>query len=173
MSLDDERVSKRLLDTANDAFDNKRPIQIRCRREDSMLRLPVSAVKFGVAVAAVAVTVACGKWGTHSKGAVERAIQEHLSRNTQLLSHNFTTQVESVKFNGDSADAVVKFQSAQQASLFVEVGYRLHLENGHWEVVSSTPMSGQGGDSHAASPDNSPPSPAGTEPAAPRLQPSH
>ena len=133
----------------------------------------VSILALTVAIAAVAIAVACGKWETHSKGAVERAIQEHLSRNTQLLSRNFTTQVEKVTFNGDTADAVVKFQSTQQASLFVEVGYRLHLENGRWEVVSSTPMSGQGGDSHIASPNGSSPSPAGTEPATPRLQPSH
>jgi hypothetical protein len=138
-----------------------------------MRKLPVLAMKVMVAVAAVAIAVACGRWGTHSKGAVERAIQEHLSRNSQLLSHNFTTQVERVSFNRDSADAVVKFQSTQQASLFVEVGYRLRLENGRWEVVSSTPMSGQGGDSHMAMPNNSSSSPAGTEPAAPPLQPSH
>jgi hypothetical protein len=136
-------------------------------------RVPVVALALMVAVAVSALAVACGKWGTHSKGAVERGIQQHLSRNTQLLSRNFTTQVEKVTFNGDTADAVVKFQSRQQASLFVEVGYHLRLENGRWEVVSSTPMSGQGGDSHMGTPNNSSPSPAGTEPAAPQLQPSH
>ena len=138
-----------------------------------MSRSRFSGMKLIVAMAAVMVAAACGKWGMHSQGAVERGIQEHLSRNTQLLSRNFTTRVEKVSFNGDSADAVVKFQSTQQASLFVEVGYHLRLENGRWEVVSSTPMSGQGGGPHMASPDGSPPSPAGTEPAAPRLQPSH
>jgi hypothetical protein len=141
---------------------------------------PVSAMKVMAAMAAVAIIVSCGRWGTHSKRAVEQSIQEHLSHNTELLSHNFATQVERVSFNGDSADAVVKFQSTQQASLFVEVGYHLRLENGRWEVVSSTPMSGQGGDSHAAMPKDQSPStpssassPVGTEPAAPRLQPSH
>lgn len=129
------------------------------------------AMKLVATVATVALGVACSKWGTHSKGAVERGIQEHLSRNSQLLSHNFTTQVEKVTFNGDAADAVVKFQSTQQATLFVEVGYHLRLENRHWEVVSSTPLSGQGGDSHASAPNNS--SLPGTQPAAPQLQPSH
>ncbi|HXJ91296.1 MAG TPA: hypothetical protein VMT20_00260 [Terriglobia bacterium] len=136
-------------------------------------RLPVLAIRIMVAAAAVALAMACSKWGAHSKGAVERGIQEHLNRNTQLLSHNFTTQVEKVTFNGDAADAVVKFQSTQQASLFVEVGYHLRLENGRWEVVSSTPLSGQGGDSHMAAPNSSSASPAGTQPAAPQLQPSH
>jgi len=130
-------------------------------------------MRFIVAAAVVALAVACSKWGTHSRAAVERGIQEHLSRNTQLLSRNFTTQVERVTFNGDTADAVVKFKSTQQASLFVEVGYRLRLESGRWQVVSSTPMSGQGGDSHAAAPKSSSPSPSGTQPAAPELQPSH
>jgi len=136
-------------------------------------RVPVVALTLMVAVAVSALAFACGTWGTHSKGAVERGIQQHLSRNTQLLSRNFTTQVEKVTFNGDTADAAVKFQSTQQASLFVEVGYHLRLENGRWEVVSSTPMSGQGGDSHRGTPNNSSPSPGGTEPAAPQLQPSH
>lgn len=137
-----------------------------------MRSFPVAVTKVIVAVGAVSVALSCGR-GEHSKGAVERAIQEHLSRNAGLLSHNFTTQVERVTFNGDSADAVVKFQSTQQASLFVEVGYRLRLEDGRWEVVSSTPMSGQGGDSHMAAPNSPTPSPGGTEPAAPPLQPSH
>jgi len=134
-------------------------------------RLPALVLKLAATVAAMALAIACSKWGTHSKGAVERGIQEHLSRNTQLLSHNFTTQVEKVTFNGDAADAVVKFQSTQQASLFVEVGYHLRLENGRWEVVSSTPLSGQGGDSHMGAPNSS--SPAGAQPTAPQLQPSH
>jgi hypothetical protein len=134
-------------------------------------RLPVLALKLVVVAAAVALAPACSTWGTHPKGAVERGIQEHLSRNTQLLSRNFTTQVEKVTFNGDAADAVVKFQSTRQASLFVEVRYHLRLENGRWEVVSSTPLSGQGSDSHMGAPNSS--SPPGTEPAAPQLQPSH
>jgi hypothetical protein len=137
----------------------------------------VSAMKVMAAMATVAIIVSCGRSGTHSNRAVEQAIREHLSHNTELLSHNFTTQVERVSFNGDSADAVVKFQSAQQASLFVEVGYHLRLENRRWEVVSSTPMSGQGGDSHPATPKDLSPSsassPPGTEPATPPLQPSH
>ena len=135
--------------------------------------LPVLAmsIRLIAALAAMALAIACSKWQTHSKGAVERGIQEHLSRNTQLLSHNFTTQVEKVTFNGDAADAVVKFQSRQQARLFVEVGYHLRLENGRWEVVSSTPLSGQGSDSHMGARDSE--SPAGTQPAAPQLQPSH
>ena len=125
-------------------------------------------------VAAVALAaIACGRLGAHSNGKVEEAIQEHLSHNAELLSHNFTTHVESVTFHGDSADAVVKFQSAKQASLFVIVGYRLRLENGRWEVVSSAPMSGQGGDSHVATPHDQSSSPAGSEPAGPGLQPSH
>ena len=134
-------------------------------------RLPALALTLMIVAAVAALAVACSKWGTHSKGAVERGIQQHLSRNAQLLSHNFTTQVEKVTFNGDAADAVVKFQSTQQASLFVEVGYHLRLESGRWEVVSSTPLSGQGGDSHMAAPNSA--SPPETEPAAPQLQPSH
>ena len=139
-----------------------------------MRKLLVSATRLVVAMAVMAVGIACGRWGTHSNRAVEQAIQEHLSRNTSLLSHNFTTQVERVSFHGDSADAVVQFHSKEQANLFVEVGYRLRLENGRWEVISSTPMSGQGGDSHAAMPKDQSQSPAEeSERPTPALQPSH
>ena len=124
-------------------------------------------------VAAATLCGGCARSSTHSKSAVEQAVREHLSQNTHLLSSNFTTSVESVKFSGENADAVVRFQSKENPSLFVKVGYHLKLENGHWEVASSTPMSGQGGDSHGAVLDNPSPPTGGTQPTAPPLQPSH
>jgi hypothetical protein len=126
--------------------------------------------KFVVCLLTVLLSGACGKWGTHSKGAVQRAIEDHLNQNSHLVANSFNTKVENVNFKDDTAEALVKFESKQSASIFVEVRYGLRLQNGHWEVISSTPMSGQGGDSHVGS-GNTPP--AGAQPASPPLEPSH
>lgn len=123
-------------------------------------------------VAAAVLACACSKWGMHSKAAVERAVQDHLKQNPHLKSDSFETKVESVDFKGDTADAVVRFQSRQSADLFVDVRYGLRLEGGRWQVFSSVPMSGQGGDSHRG-PQDQGGAPAGTEPAAPALKPAH
>jgi len=86
---------------------------------------------------------------------------------------------ESVDFKDDTANALVKFQSKQSEQLFVEVRYDLKFESGQWEVASSTPMSGQGGDSHrmdqqgVSTPDARPATTPGTPSDAPPLEPSH
>jgi hypothetical protein len=126
--------------------------------------------KFVVCLLTVLLSGACGKWGTHSKGAVGQAIQDHLNQNSHLIANSFNTKVENVSFKDDTAEALVKFESKQSASIFVEVRYGLRLESGHWVVISSTPMSGQGGDSHMG---NENASPAGAQPASPPLEPSH
>lgn len=113
---------------------------------------------------------ACGKWRTHSKGAVQQAIEDHLNQNSHLVANSFKTKVETVNFKDDTADALVRFESKQSANIFVEVRYGLRLESGHWQVVSSTPMSGQGDDSHGRS-QSAPP--AGAHPASPPLESSH
>lgn len=128
-----------------------------------------------IATAALLLSGACSRLNPHSKAAVEQAINAHLAENRHLRSGSFQTKVESVSFKGDSADAVVRFESTQSSALFVEVRYGLQRENGKWEVVSSTPMSGQGSDSHSSSQDQSFGPPPTTEPAgsAPSPQPSH
>ncbi|HEY6290071.1 MAG TPA: hypothetical protein VI455_00715, partial [Terriglobia bacterium] len=135
---------------------------------------PVSNGRMIVCLVAAALFGACGVWnvgwGTHSKRAVELAIQDHLRQNRSLISSNFDTQIESVNFKGDTAEALVRFQSKQSAQLSVEVRYGLRLERERWEVVSSTPMSGQGGDSHGA-PEDGPSAPGGTQPATPPAAP--
>src|SRR6516165_7817006 len=113
--------------------------------------------KFVVCLLIVLLGGACGKFGTHSKGAVEQAIQDHLNQNSHLLANSFNTKRENVSFKGDTADALVRFESKQSAKMFVEVRYGLRLQNGHWEVVSSSMMSGMGGDVHAGAEPRLPP----------------
>jgi hypothetical protein len=124
-------------------------------RKQTAPTLPTCVI---ICLTVFALSEACGRFGTHSRKAVEQAIQEHLNQNTHLVASSFDTRIESVTFKGDAAQALVRFQSKQSATLFVEVRYDLRLENGQWQVVSSTPMSGQGGDSHTSSADSPPPS---------------
>ncbi len=128
-----------------------------------------------IATAALLLLCSCNRLSTHSKASVERAINDHLAQNRHLKSGSFQTKVESVAFKGDTANAVVRFESRESSSLFVEVRYGLQLENGHWQVVSSTPMSGQGGDSHDSPQDQSfgPPATQPGGPGEPAPQPSH
>ena len=129
-----------------------------------------------IILAALLLTSACSRFNGHSKAAVEKAINDHLTQNSSLKSGSFQTKIESVSFKGDNADAVVRFESRQSSALFVEVRYGLHRENGTWQVVSSTPMSGQGGDSHGSTEDQSFGPPPTSEPpgsAHPAPQPSH
>jgi hypothetical protein len=108
--------------------------------------------------------------GTQRK-AVEQALQDHLKENPHLVAGSYDTKIEHVSFSRDTADALVRFESKQSAKLFVEVHYGLRLENGRWEVVTSTPVRGLGGDSHRPR-DSNLPTPQGTQPGiAP--QPSH
>ncbi len=83
-----------------------------------------------------------------SADAVAAAIQAHLNRNPGLSLNAFTTTIEEVKFQGDTANARVRFTSKQNPGLAVEVGYGLKRVGSHWEVVSSAPLGGQG-DQHA------------------------
>lgn len=88
---------------------------------------------------------ACSMTGSlKSKAAIKGAIETHLRNNPQLSLANFNTEVESVKFQGDTADALAKFVAKGAPEQAVEVRYHLKLEGRMWKVVSSEPAGGQG-----------------------------
>jgi hypothetical protein len=91
------------------------------------------------AIGLVVATIAACR-GINSKSAVEKAIQAHLERNSSLALNAFTTEVSSVKFDGDNAEAVVTFRSKQAQDMSVQVRYTLHKESNHWVVQSSSGM---------------------------------
>jgi hypothetical protein len=92
-------------------------------------------------VLAMTTAASCSR-GTNSKRAVERAIEAHLERNSGLALNAFTTEISEVKFEGDNAEAVVKFQSKQAPPMSVQVRYTLRKEGDHWVVQSSSAMGG-------------------------------
>jgi len=91
----------------------------------------------------VGTAVACHR--VQSKTAVEEAIQAHLRQQSDLALDKFTTEVQEVKFHGDTAEAVVKFQSKESAAIFVRVHYALRRVGEHWQVQSRPQMLDQPG----------------------------
>ena len=108
------------------------------------------AVAWCVALAGLAAIFAgCGRFSRlNSKSAIQAAIEAHLKQQPGLALANMTTEVQDVKFDGDKATARVVYQSKEAPELKVEVGYVLRREGDHWEVLSSTPMGGQGTNPH-------------------------
>lgn len=113
--------------------------------------------------------------GLKSKDAIKGAIEAHLKDNPHLSMKNFNTEVESVQFKGDTADALAKFVSKADSNSAVEVRYQLKLEGRLWRVTSSQPVGGQGMGGHGGAMGSMPPGhpavPAGKGQAAP--EPSH
>ena len=86
--------------------------------------------------------------GLKSNDVIKGAIEAHLKDDPHLSMTNFNTEIESVQYKDDSADALAKFVSKADANSAVEVRYQLKLEDRRWKVVSSTPAGGQGMGGH-------------------------
>jgi uncharacterized protein YhdP len=109
--------------------------------------------------------------GIHSKAAVQEAIEEHLKQQPNVAFQNMTVEVGDVTFNGDTAQAQVKFSSKQTPHVAVGVVYKLRRVGNGWQVesTSSATMPGTTPHANAAGPT---PSPA-TNPTDIAPQPSH
>jgi hypothetical protein len=83
----------------------------------------------------------CSKMG--SKEAVKEAIQKHLHENSHLMLNSFTTQFEKIDVTGDTAEALVRYQSKKLPQLAVLVRYGLKKVDGKWQVISSSSAGGQ------------------------------
>lgn len=106
--------------------------------------------------------------GINSKSAVQTAIEAHLKQRPGLALSNISTDVQDVKFEGDKATAQVMYQSKDVPDLKVEVRYVLHRAGDHWEVDSSTPVGGMGGNPHGGVPvPQTKPAPGRSVPATP------
>ncbi len=123
-------------------------------------------------MAVVMVLSGCGRFGGsnlpaagRSKSAVREAIEAHLKQRPNLLMANMTMEVQEVKFNGDRAGALVKYQSKQAAEVSVLVRYVLRKAGNGWEVESSSPAGGAPMVPHGpSSPEEAPPRTPAPEP---------
>jgi hypothetical protein len=106
--------------------------------------------------------------GRQSKEAVQAGIERYLRKQPQIALNNMMLELQEVKFQGDRAEAEVKFRSKQAPDLAVGVHYVLRRAGEQWEVESSSATSGMGGNPHGTAGHAPPPPPSG-----PALQPSH
>lgn len=129
--------------------------------------------KFSIAVIAGTLLLsACSMTGgLKSNDAIRGAIEAHLKDNPNLSMKNFNTEIVSVQYKDDTADALAKFVSKADPNSAVQVRYQLKLDGRHWEVVSSKPVGGQGMGGHGGSmgtmPPGHPPIPQGKSQEAP------
>ena len=115
--------------------------------------------KFSIAlIVGTLLLSACSMVGSlKSNDAIKGAIEAHLKDNPHLSMRNFNTEIESVQYKDDTADALAKFVSKADANSTVEVRYQLKLEGQMWKVVSSTPAGGQGMGGHEGAMGSMPP----------------
>lgn len=107
----------------------------------------------------------CGGSGkTESKEAVQKAIDAYLAQRQNLSLNNMNTELGEVKFQGETATASVTFRSKQASGMAVSVQYKLKRTGDHWEVESSAPMAGPGGNPHGQTAPSTAPSPHGEMP---------
>jgi len=107
--------------------------------------------------------------GVQSKTAIQEAIERHLQKQSTVLLDNMTVEVQDVNFEGDRANADVKFRSKQSPDVIVGRRYVLRRVGGQWQVESSSSSGGMG------NPHGGPMSPQPTAPSTAPVgpQPSH
>jgi hypothetical protein len=107
------------------------------------------AVVMSLVVLGLAGSAACHKLGgTHSKAAVQEAIEEHLKQQPNIVFQNMTVEVGEVTFHGDAAEAQVKFRSKQAPNLAVGMLYKLRRVGNAWQVESTSAASMTGTTPH-------------------------
>ena len=132
-----------------------------------MRTLVMSLVVLGMASSA-----ACHRLsGDNSKAAVQEAIAKHLKQRPSVASQNMTMELGEITFDGDTAQAQVKFRSKQAPDVAVGVLYKLRRVGNGWQVVSTSAATMPGTSPHENT--TAPATPPSTNPADITPQPSH
>lgn len=74
--------------------------------------------------------------------ALQPVIKNHVRNLPQGVFNNMDLEVEEVKFNGDTAEAYVRFQSPNVTELVIRQRYVLRKSGDHWQVESRQPANG-------------------------------
>jgi hypothetical protein len=129
------------------------------------------AVVMSLVVLGLAGSAACHRLSGNSKAAVQEAIEKHLKQQPSIVFQNMTVEIGEVTFNGDTAEAQVKFRSKQAPNLAVGMLYKLRRAGNGWQVesTSAASMSGTTPHGNTATPAPSP----STNPTDIGPQPSH
>ena len=73
---------------------------------------------------------------------IPAAIEEHVRNLPQGAFSNMDLEIEQVKFDGNSAEAYVRFRSSLVRELAIRQCYHLRKSKGHWHVESRQPANG-------------------------------
>jgi hypothetical protein len=135
-------------------FDNSPPVVVALlfQGEKPLRKFPIALIVGTLLLSACSMT-----GSLKSNDAIKGAIEAHLKDNPALSMANFNTEIESVEYKDDTADALAKFVSKADPNSAVEVRYQLKLEGRLWKVVSSKPVGGQGMGGHGSSMGSMPP----------------
>jgi hypothetical protein len=76
--------------------------------------------------------------------AIPPAIKDHVRNLPQGVFSNMDLEVEEVKFEGDTAEAYVRFQSPNVTELVIRQRYFLRKSGEKWQVQSRQPVNGGG-----------------------------
>lgn len=76
--------------------------------------------------------------------AIQPVIKDHVRNLPQGVFHNMDLEVEEVKFQGDKAEAYVRFQSPNVTELIIRQRYVLRKHGDHWQVEARQPANGGG-----------------------------
>jgi hypothetical protein len=76
--------------------------------------------------------------------AIPPVIKDHVRNLPQGVFNNMDLEVEEVKFNGETAEAYVRFQSPNVTGLVIRQRYILQKAGDHWQVESRQPANGAG-----------------------------
>lgn len=107
----------------------------------------------------------CGSTSNiETKEAVQKAVEAYLQQRPNLALANMSLEVAEVKFEGETATAEVKFRSKQSSALVVSVHYKLKKSGDGWQVETSTPGAGAGGNPHGTVPSSNLPPGHGATP---------
>jgi hypothetical protein len=87
-----------------------------------------------------------------SKAAIQEAIERHLQKQSNVLLNNMSVEVQDVRYEGDRANADVKFRSKQSPDLAVARQYVLRRVGDQWQVESSASPGGMGDPHGGATP---------------------
>lgn len=76
--------------------------------------------------------------------AIPPAIKSHVRTLPQGVFSNMDLEVEEIKFNGDTAEAYVRFRSPNVTELVIRQRYLLRKSGQEWQVESRHPANGAG-----------------------------
>ena len=114
---------------------------------------PLESFKPKMAAGPAFQSISASAYGLAATLGIPPAIKNHVRNLPQGVFNNMDLEVDEVKFNGETADAFVRFKSSNVAGLVIRQRYHLRKSGDHWEVESRQPANGASKAPQPPSPD--------------------